>query len=450
MRFHVVGIGGTGMSAVARLLLARGHAVSGSDSSADWPLARALARDGATVFGTFDARNVTGADVVVRSSAYRDEHVEVAAARAAGTPIWRRQDAWRYLAEGMRVVAVAGTHGKTTTTAMVFTCLRASGLDPSLICGAPLRDLGTNAHAGVGEHLVLEADEYDRAFLALAPEVAVVTNVEHDHVDHFPTPRDVADAFADFAGRLTARGTLVACADDAGSRALARWASTALPERRVTTYGTSADAEWRIDSLSLQPALTSFELTGPEGGALPVRIPLLGAHNARNAAAAIAASDASGVSGLVATSALGAFTGTSRRLEPLGEKGHVRVVDDYAHHPTEIRAAISAMRSGASRVIAVFQPHTPTRLQAFFEDFASALRTADAAVVVETFASARERADDTQGAKALSERAGARYASTNEEAASLAASLARPGDLVLILGAGDVRAAGERLLELIA
>lgn len=450
MRFHVVGIGGTGMSAVSRLLLAGGHAVSGSDSSPDWPLARALAREGATVHGSFDARNVAGAEVVLRSSAYRDDHVEVAAARAAGIPIWRRQDAWRYLAEGKRVVAVAGTHGKTTTTAMIFVGLRAGGLDPSLICGAPLRDLGTNAHAGAGDHLVIEADEYDRAFLALTPEVAVVTNVEHDHVDHFPSPQDVADAFADFAGRLDAGATLISCADDAGSRALAQWAGTALPGRRVATYGTSADADWRIDDMALEAAQTSFELIPPEDGKLPVRLRLPGAHNARNAAAAIAAADSCGVSGLVAASALGAFGGTSRRLEPLGEKGSVRVVDDYAHHPTEIRAAISAVRPRASRVIAVFQPHTPTRLHAFFDDFASALRTADAAVVVETFASARERADDTQGARALSERAGARYASTNDEAASVAASLARPGDLVLILGAGDVRAAGERLLELIA
>src|SRR5213592_4908757 len=221
-RFHIVGIGGMGMSAVARLLLARGDRVSGSDTG-DWPLAAALAADGATVATAFSAANVAGADVVVRSSAYVDANPEIAAARAAGIPVWKREDAWRELARGKRVLAVAGTHGKSTTTALAWTALRAGGLEPSLICGAVLRDLGTNAYAGSGDVLVIEADEYDRAFLALDPEVALVLNVEHDHVDVFPTRQDVEDAFAAFADRVVPGGSLVACADDAGAaRLLAR------------------------------------------------------------------------------------------------------------------------------------------------------------------------------------------------------------------------------------
>src|SRR5436190_6609383 len=215
-KFHIVGIGGMGMSAVARLFMARGDTVSGSDKG-DWPLAAALAADGASVANAFAAKNVAGADVVVRSSAYGDGNAEVAAARAAGLAVWKREDAWSELATGKRVVAVAGTHGKSTTTALVWTALRAGGLDPSLICGAVLRDVGTNAYAGSGDVLVIEADEYDRAFLALDPEVALVLNVEHDHVDVFPTRADVETAFANFAARVVPGGTLAACADDAGA-----------------------------------------------------------------------------------------------------------------------------------------------------------------------------------------------------------------------------------------
>ena len=201
MRFHIIGIGGAGMSAVAQLLLAGGHDVTGSDSSADWPLAKLVAQAGGTVVGNFDRRNVGGADVVIRSSAYKDSHPEVVAAREAGIPVWRRQDAWAFLARGKKVVAVAGTHGKTTTTGLVFSALRAGGLDPSLLCGGELVDLGANAYSGSGEHLVIEADEYDRAFLSLSPVVAVVTNVDHDHVDVFPNRADVEAAFHEFARR---------------------------------------------------------------------------------------------------------------------------------------------------------------------------------------------------------------------------------------------------------
>src|SRR5205807_2885330 len=189
--------------------LARGDGVSGSDSGA-WPLARALAADGATVAMAFDSKNVGRADVLVRSSAYGDSNPEVAAARAARIPVWKREDAWRELARGKRVVAVAGTHGKSTTTALAWTALRAGGLDPSLICGAVLRDIGTNAHAGRGDILVIEADEYDRAFLSLEPEVAIVTNIEHDHIDIFPTHADVKQAFARFASGIARAGRPVA------------------------------------------------------------------------------------------------------------------------------------------------------------------------------------------------------------------------------------------------
>src|SRR3989475_11758999 len=240
-RYHIVGIGGMAMSAVARLLMARGDSVSGSDKGA-WPLAQALAADGATVATAFDPRNVAGADVLVRSSAYGDSNPEIAAARAAGPPVWKREDAWRELARGKRVLAVAGTHGKSTTTALAWTALRAGGLDPSLICGAVLRDIGTNAYAGGGDVLVIEADEYDRAFLALEPEIAIVTNVDHDHVDVFPTPFDYAEAFTSFTGHIVPGGSLVACADDGGAARPAANPAPDLPGRTVPTYGPAAGA----------------------------------------------------------------------------------------------------------------------------------------------------------------------------------------------------------------
>jgi len=447
-RYHVVGIGGMGMSAIARLLLARGDAVSGSDRGV-WPLAQALAADGARVSTSFDAVNVDGADVVIRSSAYGDANPEVSAARARGVPVWKREDAWRELAAGKRVIAVAGTHGKSTTTALVWTALRAGGLEPSLVCGAVLRDLGTNAYAGAGDTLVIEADEYDRAFLALAPEVAVITNVEHDHVDVFPTRADVDAAFAGFAERVVLSGRIVACADDPGAARLAVDAGRA--GRSAATYGAAAGATYRIVTLAERAEGVRFDLTGPFAGRVNVALRMAGAHNARNAAGALAAGHALGVAPGVAAVALASFGGTERRLEDLGSAGGVFVVDDYAHHPTEIRASIAAVRPrvSAGRVVVLFQPHTASRLRAFFDDFAEALRTADLSVVAETFASARELPDDRAGARALAAKAGGAYAADPESAARVLAERVRPGDLVLVLGAGDIRPAGVRLLALL-
>jgi UDP-N-acetylmuramate--alanine ligase len=426
VRIHVVGIGGMGMSAVARILLARGHVVSGSDTGS-WPLSEALARDGATVHRSFDAANVIG-----------ESNPEVKAATDAGVLVWKRGDAWRELSRGERVVAVAGTHGKTTTTALVWTALRAGGVDASLICGAPLRDLGTNAYAGRDRTLVIEADEYDRTFLALQPEIAIVTNVDFDHVDIFPTKADYDGAFRQFATQVS---TLVACADDPGSRSLT--------SGRTIRYGTDAAADYRVAERVDTGVGQTFLLSGPAGrGRVTVRLP--GAHNALNAAAAVTAAVACGIPLSAAADAFHAFNGTTRRLEPLGEAAGVTVVDDYAHHPSELRASIAAVRPRVrpgGRLVAVFQPHTPSRLAVFFDGFVAALGTADLRIVVETFASAREQSGGDE-ARRLAERAGGTYAADPEAAARDLAERVRPGDVVLVRGAGDVRTAGERLLAL--
>ena len=445
MHVHVVGIGGAGMSAVARLLLDRAT-VSGSDSGR-WPLSESLVPLGVRVYETFDRAHVAGADVVLRSSAYGEANVEVRAALDRGIPVWKRGEAWRMLAEGRRVVAVAGTHGKTTTTAMVWSALRAGGRDPSLVCGAALLEIGANAHLGRDPILVIEADEYDRAFHALAPEVAVVLNVDHDHVDVFPTAAEYAEAFRVFAAGIPRGGTLVACADDPGAAALARVARAELPGRSVVTYGRQAGADYRVGP-QLRPETTPgpLSLGTPAGEQLGFRLSLRGAHNALNAAAAVAAASALGVPERAALLGLSAFAGTERRLEELGQAGGVTVVDDYAHHPAEIRASIAAMRTAGGRLVALFQPHTPSRVAAFRDAFASSLRDADVAVVAETFSSVRE-APREGGARSLADAAGARYARDPEDAARVLAEIVRPGDIVLVLGAGDIRSAGLRLLE---
>ena len=449
------------MSAVARLLLAHGD-VTGSDDGR-WPLSEALTPAGVTVHDTFDARHVEGADIVVRSSAYTEDNAEVAAALARGIPVWKRHDAWRFLAKGKRVVAVAGTHGKTTTTAMTWCALRAAGIDASLICGAALADTGTNAHAGTSDVLVIEADEYDRVFHALEPAVAIVTNVDHDHVDLFPTPNEYMEAFRVFVAGIVRGGTLVACADDAGSAALASEALTSLAGRTVRTYGTSPRANWRMGPMELFTSNTEGQMApapyrrehpdvsveGPDrvSGSLHLRVP--GDHNALNATAAFAAAIAVGADPRRVEHGLSRFTGTSRRLELLGSAAGITVIDDYAHHPVEIRASIAAVTKPGTRVVVVFQPHTASRLGAFFAEFASALRLADAAVVAETFGSARHDTDERDAARELAISARAEYARDPAEAASVLARITRPGDTVLVLGAGDIRAAGERLLGLL-
>jgi UDP-N-acetylmuramate--alanine ligase len=422
------------MSAVAKLLLAAGHAVTGSDAG-KWPLSEALARQGAAVHERFAAENVPGTDIVLRSSAYKEDNIEVAEAVRRGIPVWKREDAWRFLAKGKRVIAVAGTHGKSTTTALVWSALRAGNVDASLICGAVLRGLQSNAHAGETDVLVIEADEYDNTFHALEPLIAVVTTVDHDHVDMFPTRESYRDAFRRFAGGLQQRGTLVSCADDDGARDLASYTMSAL-KRDVLTYGTVAGVDLRITRDT--DRVYTF-------GDFHVSLQIPGLHNALNAAGAVLAAHTFGVRKDEAALGVSEFSGVERRLEPLGSAAGVKVVDDYAHHPAEIAAGLSAFPNA----VVVFQPHTPSRLAKFFDEFAAVLRSARAVVIVETFASARERPEATSRAMELADAVGGRYARDGEDAARIVADLVGTGDVVLVMGAGDVRPVGERVLELL-
>ncbi|HJW48924.1 MAG TPA: UDP-N-acetylmuramate--L-alanine ligase [Candidatus Limnocylindria bacterium] len=435
MRIHIVGIGGAGMSAVGKLLLAAGHGVTGSDNGR-WPLAEALAREGAAVYERFAAEHVPGTEVVLRSSAYKEDNVEVAEAIRRGIPVWKREDAWRFLANGKRVIAVAGTHGKSTTTALVWSALRTGNVDASLICGAVLRGIGSNAHAGSADVLVIEADEYDNTFHALRPLIAVVTTVDHDHVDMFPTRESYRDAFRTFVRGIVPRGTLVTCMDDEGARDLAAYTRTEV-ERDVVTYGTDSRADLRVTR--------DTDKVYSLGGETHISLQIPGAHNGLNAAAAVLAAHTFGVTKMDAALGVSEFSGVERRLEALGTAAGVKVVDDYAHMPAEIAVGLNAFENA----VVVFQPHTPSRLAKFFDEFVAVLRRARAVVIVETFSSAREHADAASRARALAEAVDGRYAKDGEEAAHIVAELVSPGDVVLVMGAGDVRPVGERLLELL-
>ncbi|HHH82652.1 MAG TPA: UDP-N-acetylmuramate--L-alanine ligase, partial [Chloroflexi bacterium] len=333
---HLVGIGGAGMSAIAKILISRGERVRGSDRERS-AYAQALEAMGVPVVIGHRAENITDASLVVASSAIPENNVELAAARAAGIPVLRRKDFLSDIVQGKRVVAVAGTHGKTTTTALIACILQAAGKAPSFIVGGQIRGLGTNAQWGEGQDFVIEADEYDRTFLGLEPWLAVVTNVEHDHPDCYPTEAEFKQAFQAFADQV--QGLLVVCAEDPGARTL-------VPGKaRLETYGMEAEALWRADEIRPNSAGGSDFLISRAGETLGLaRSRLPGRHNVLNVLAAFAASSALGVEFAQAREALTSFQGVGRRFEILGTAGGVTVIDDYAHHPTEIQATLQAAR----------------------------------------------------------------------------------------------------------
>ncbi len=447
---HLIGVGGAGMSVVARLLQGRGVRVQGSDATASATLA-ALTTAGVPTWVGHDAAHVTGADTVVVSTAVRESNPELRAARAAGLRVLHRSEALAGLMDGARAVAVAGAHGKTTTSGMIALALAGAGLDPSFAIGGSVRHVdGTlpGGHLGTSDILVAEADESDGSFLNYAPLVAVVTNVEPDHLDHYGSREAFMQAFVDFAGRVRPGGTLVACADDPGAADLAR----AHPGD-VVTYGFDAGADARI--VGYEPAGTGArvrvalpERFGGEEHALELRVP--GRHNAANATAALASACALGADPHAAATALGGFLGAGRRFELRGEVGDVRVVDDYAHHPTEVRALLEAARvvAGTGRVGVLFQPHLFSRTVTFADEFAAALALADHAIVTDIYAAREDPLPGATSALIVDRMSPARSELVGDrgEAARALAAWARPGDLLLTVGAGDVTELGEVIL----
>jgi len=447
-RVHFIGIGGAGLSAIARVLLEQGAVVSGSDLVLS-PVAESLAQAGVQVHVGHRAAQVDGADYVVASAAVPEDNVEVQAARAAGIPVLPRAQLLSDLMDGHVGVAVAGTHGKTTTTAMIASILWEGGLDPTFVIGGVVAGLDTNARAGTGPHFVVEADEYDRVFLALRPAVAVVTNVDHDHPDCYPTVEEYRAAFAQFVELVPADGFLVTCWDHPVSRQLgeARHAR-GLP---VAFYGLGDGALWRAEEVQPNFAGGSDFLVLREGQVLGlVRLRVPGQHNVVNAVAALAVSDYLGVPFPTARSALREFRGGVRRFELKGEADGVVVVDDYAHHPAELRATLAAARERfpGRPLWAVWQPHTYSRTQALLTDFARAFDQADHVVLLPIYA-AREQ--DTLGVSSADVAAAMQHpdvwqVDSLEEAVVVLGTAARPGDVVLTLGAGDGDRVGEWLL----
>ena len=451
---HIVGIGGAGMSAIARVLRDRGHAVRGSDR-AEGPMVQSLRAEGIPVAVGHRAENVAGAELVLASSAVPEANVELAAAREAGIPVMRRPDFLPALTEGYDLIAIAGAHGKTTVTGMVAFILREAGLDPSFIVGGVPLSLGTNGYAGSGSLFVIEADEYRNTFLALKPKIAVITNIEYDHPDAFPSPRFLRLAFGDFVDGIVEGGTLIACNDDAVAHAVA--ASFHANGGHLVLYGLEAGkgVAWRAEAIAPNAQGGVDFVALHRGEALGrVRLRLPGRHNALNALAALAVAEAVGVDFEQARAALERFEGTGRRFEVLGEAGGVTVVDDYAHHPTQIRAVLEAAkgRYPRSRRIVVWQPHTFSRIRALWDDFLTAFEGADEVIVLPIYA-AREADDGTLDQRMIAEaieHPRVRAAGSLEEAAEVLAAEAQPGDVVLLLGAGTEYRVGQALLERLA
>ncbi len=453
---HLVGIGGIGMSGIARILLARGLQVSGSDAK-DLPVLAALRAVGGRAEVGFDAARLEGVRTVVASSAIRADNVELVRAAELGLTVLHRSQALQSLLLGHRAVAVAGTNGKTTTSSMLTVLLQHAGLDPSFAIGGELVGAGTNGHAGSGEVFVAEADESDSSFLVYTPAVSVVTNVQPDHLDHHGTAENVVLAFEAFADRLGPDGTLVACADDPGSAALA--ARHRGLGRPVLTYGTADDADVRVEELRLVEG-TSTCVLADRAGDQTVRTPLLlqvpGAHNVSNAAGAYAAARVLGVDPRAAVDGLAAFTGSRRRFEARGEAGGVRVYDDYAHNPAKVAAAVATGRqvAGTGRLVVVFQPHLYSRTLDFAAEFARALSDADEVVVMDVYAAREDPVPGVTGALVADQvdlpADRVTYVPSWSAVPAAAVSRSARGDLVLTVGAGDVTMIGREVLALLA
>ena len=439
-RVHMVGIGGVGVSGLARMLARRGYAVTGSDLN-DSPTVRELRSEGIPVAVGHAAENVIGADLVVVTAALRQDNPELVEAGRRGIRVVKRAALLGLLANPALCLAVAGSHGKSTTSGMAALALDRAGLEPSFAVGATVRELGTNARLGDGPHFVVEADEYDYSFLWLRPRVAIVTNIEHDHPDIFADFDAVLSAFERFAAGVAEGGTLVLSAEDAGSRALRERLDAAGYDRRIVTFGES-EADW---ILARDSGRTSVH--GPGGQVFELRLAVPGRHNLQNALAVLAAADGLGVDARRLVAGLETFGGVSRRFEILRDDA-VTIISDYAHHPTEIAATIAAARERypGRRIVAIFQPHTYSRTRALLDDFAVALDAADAVVLAEIY---RARETDSLGVSSadIAKRMRTRPVVVDgvSDAARAAGAMRQEGDVLLVMGAGDIYEAAEAL-----
>jgi UDP-N-acetylmuramate--alanine ligase len=456
--YHFIGIGGSGLSAIARVLLERGEMVSGSDRQAT-PITQALQAAGATVWIGHQARNIQGADLVVRSSAIPNDNEEILAALDAGIPVIKRAEFMAELLRGYQAIAIAGTHGKTTTTAMIAWLLTALGEDPSFIIGGVALNLNTNAHSGQGRYFVIEADEYDYMFLGIAPAIAVVTNIEHDHPDCYPTAESFYQAFHNFAEQLVPGGSLFGCLEDPGGRRLMdEMIKTGM---HVLKYGT------RLVEPDIQPDYYASELAINQSGGYDfqvfredellgsVHLQVPGVHNVRNALAALAVVDQLGLPFEDAANSLSEFRGTGRRFDVRGEARGITVIDDYAHHPTEIKATLAAARGRypERELWAVWQPHTYTRTRALFSGFVSAFKDADHVLVTEVYAAREEPPANGFSAEqvvAAMQHPDVRFVPDSKRAVSYLLGSLEPQAVLIVLSAGDADQISQGVLRALA
>lgn len=448
---HLIAIGGSGMSGVARLLLDAGVRVSGSENN-EVPWLDDLRAAGADVtmgYSAATAERIPDDAVVVVSSAIAEDNPELAAVRARGLQVLHRAQALGVLMAGRAALAVAGANGKTTTSAMATVALRAVGADPSFAIGAPIAGIGANSGVGQGDSFVVEADESDGSFVVYHPQVAIVTSVRDDHLDFYGTSERLQQAYAEFADTIRDGGLLVACADDPGAAALA--ARHRELGRRVVTYGRTADADLRLVDEGGTGFDWSATLLPTDDRRIPLRIKVPGAHNLQNATGvALALSEGFDLPLEDVVRGIGEFTGSARRLEPRGEAGGVRVIDDYAHNPDKLDAAVRAglgLRDGG-RLLAVFQPHLFSRTQHAAAGLAAALSLSDVAIVLDVYPAREAPVPGVTGALVADQVTDAEvvYAPTLDEALQAVLDRVRPGDLVITLGAGDVTTIGPKLL----
>ncbi len=452
-RVHLVGIGGVHMSAIARILMTWGHTVSGSDLRFSVFTDRLVAQ-GATVHQGHDASNVDDAGLVVITSAATKDNPEILEARRRAIPVIKRAEMVARLMEGHRSIAIAGTHGKTTTTALVSFMLVQAGLSPTYLVGGDVVNLQTNAAAGEGEHVVVEADEFDAAFLSYTPDIAVVTNIEPDHLDIYGSFEELVGAFAQFLKQVPPDGLIIACADDpAVAELLGRGKGEAVPlqTRNVELYGLNAPVDWVVSHLGKSTDGGQEFLVGLHGRPYgEFRMTLPGRHNVANALAAIAVGHHSGVPLSAMQKALAEFRGAGRRFEFIGEADGITVMDDYAHHPTEVRATIAAARERfpGRRLVGLFQPHTYSRTLYLLNEFRSCFEGLDVLLILETYA-AREPVAAGMNAEDLAKevtRPQAGFVADFEDAAKRVLEILCPGDVFFTLGAGDVNEVGPMVL----
>ena len=446
-RVHFVGVGGAGMSAIAKVLLERGVPVSGSDLKAS-RASVALEAMGATIYRGHAAEQIAGADIVVRSTAIPLTNPELQAAEVSGLEVLTRGEALAALLDGSHSVVVAGTHGKTTTTSMIVTVLGSAGVDPTYLVGAGLNDSGTNARSGASAISVAESDESDGSFLLLSPTVGVITNVEMDHVDHWGTLDALYEAFYSFMGNVSPAGALVL---PFGNERLRNWVKPGAP--KLLLFGEEGDVTYS----DIRPAGIGSRFTlSANGESASVELAVPGAHNVANATAAAAACLTLDIPLDVIASGLGLYRGVERRFQVRGESRGVTVVDDYAHHPTEVAATLSAAKPGPwKRVVAIFQPHRYTRTAALAQEFGESFELADKIILMDVYGAGEEPVPGVSG-KLIADAVGdsfpgrpIAYFPHRAELLSYLKASSRSGDLVLTLGAGDVTTVGDQVLEML-